>query len=238
MPDLLTLLDSTRPISDAERSGLLAMLRTHPRLEDEFARLEALAGEIGAETLQEAAELHQMFDNLCRSEWHRPAEILGSRVPYAQLLAIAEAQLAEASPDNGSKPREVLSASRISKVIELLAQAEQEAAARPVTECFAALKQLRISKAGIRRAITAGRCRYLESEPSPPKRPSLPSAKLNPEVGSSLVEAIRSSRVRGAAGTPSPVDALRQNSYPFDGFKASILSLGFSMGPGNIIVRP
>ena len=161
--DLLRLLDPASPLDGAQRSGLIEALRSHPRFTGAFSRLEELARDAGTESLAHAAELHRMFAALCRvRHWQHPAEVLGGRVPYAALLAIAEARIARTAEPPA----------RLVEVRELLAAAEQQAAVPPMAAFVEALQDLRLSAAGLEKVLSGARSRYLsgrveEARPCP-----------------------------------------------------------------------
>ena len=146
---LLSLLDSARPLDGAQRSRLIEVLRCHPRYSGELARLAERACEAGTEDAHRAAEAVRMFDMLYESrDWRHPSEVLGSRVPYARLLAVAEARDAEARGSGDSQ-----AAARVATVRGLLERAERHAATGPVAECMEVLAELEISASGMRRVV-------------------------------------------------------------------------------------
>ncbi len=166
--DLIRLLDPTSPLDRALRRGLIATLRSHPDLAQDFERLETLAKEAGVEDYERAFELHRSFRALLRSrEWSHPSEIVGSRVPYRQLLAIGRSKADDRTPP----PPELL------EVLNRLERSEREAAARPAAAFAEALMELQISERGAERALEDARADFearLRGESLPAERSRRP----------------------------------------------------------------
>ncbi|MEM7585677.1 MAG: hypothetical protein AAF560_19970 [Acidobacteriota bacterium] len=149
--ELVKLFDPQNPIDDEQRHSLINVLRSHPDLREDFARLDRLASDAQTDDTRRAIELHHMFEELHQDgSWTDPRRVLGEPVPYRGLLAIANARLARAR-----RP-----AARLQKLKELLEQAEEAAMEQPIATFTAALEDLRISPQGIDKALreAARRC--------------------------------------------------------------------------------
>ncbi len=59
--NLVRLLDPSHPLDQDLRSHLVAVLRSHPELADDFLKLDRLAGDARTEDYRQAIECHQMF---------------------------------------------------------------------------------------------------------------------------------------------------------------------------------
>ncbi len=151
--ELVRLLDPSSSLELEFRSGMIEVLRSHPQLAGDFAKLDVLTRDAQVESYHRAIELCLAFEELRkRRTWSHPSELLGENVPYGALLAIADARIERASR------RPV----RIVKVKELLERAQQAALARPIDSFVEALLALRISKAAVKKAIEKGTRRYLK----------------------------------------------------------------------------
>ncbi|MCP4004694.1 MAG: hypothetical protein GY725_10900 [bacterium] len=151
---LVQLLDPASPLDSELREGMIEVLRSHPQLAEDFAKLDGLAGDAQTSDYEKAIKLHQMFAELrTRRTWSHPSEVLGEKIPYGALLAIAEARIERAS----RRPVRLL------KIKELLEQAEQGAADQPIESFVEALVRLKLSRSSAERAIKKARRRYLES---------------------------------------------------------------------------
>ena len=94
-PDLMTLLDPDSELNRGERLSMIEALRCDPELKADFAKLEQLATDANTENLERAVVAHLMFEELLRyHDWSDPEEILSDQVPFAGLLAIANARIA------------------------------------------------------------------------------------------------------------------------------------------------
>ena len=150
-PELLRLLDPGSSIDQEERESLIRVLHSHPALADDFARLDALARDAGSASYAEAIGLHQMFEELRkRRKWTTPADVLGDRVPYRGLLAIAAARI----------ERSKTPPTRLLRLRDRLRQAEEEAMEQPLAAFVDSLVALEISESGARRALEAARQRH------------------------------------------------------------------------------
>ncbi len=149
--DLVTLLDTERRLDLPLRGTLIEILRSHPDLARAFGNLDTLAAEAGAESYEEAVEVHQMFEELRqRKEWSDPAEVVGPQVRFGKLLSVAEAKIARASrPPN-----------RVLEVKELLEAAQRTAIEQPVGSFVDALLELGITDEGAREAFEEARRLY------------------------------------------------------------------------------
>lgn len=151
--NLKKLLDPATPLEPELRQSLIEQLRHLPELADDFAALDRLTEDAGTDDYLAAVEVHRMLRTLGRrEEWRHPAEIVGEPVPYGPLLQMARARI-----DRGVEP-----SSRLVEVLELLEQAEREAAARPVADFVEALRGLRLSESGGERALEEARRGYLD----------------------------------------------------------------------------
>ncbi len=154
--NLEKLLDPATPLDRTLRQSLIAELRSHPQLADDFTRLERLAADAGTDNYQRAVEIHRMFHALGRRQgWRHPEEIVGELVPYRALLRMAQAAI-----DRATEPP-----ARVLEVKDLLENAEREAAAQPVADFVAALRGLSLSDSGADRAFEEARRGYLGSGP-------------------------------------------------------------------------
>ncbi len=151
---LLKLLSPGSPLDLAKRRSLLDKARSNPNMASDFVTLKRLLRDARAEDYWQAIALHVKFEALRQNrEWDHPAEVLGDTVPYAALLAIAEAKMVRSGRQ----------ATRVLRVKELLEVAEQAAASGPVAECVEALRETGLSEAGMERALVEARRGYLEN---------------------------------------------------------------------------
>ncbi len=149
--ELVRLLDPGCPLDSAERESLLGVLRSHPELAPDFAKLDELQLDAGTESCDRALSLHRQFEALLRQRgWTDPAEVLGGPIPYDSLLAIADARIARAK----RPPKRIL------EVKELLERSEVHAAAQPVADCLSAMLALGISVSGAERLLEAAKISY------------------------------------------------------------------------------
>ncbi len=149
--NLKKLLDPATPLEPELRQSLIEQLRHLPELADDFAALDRLTDDAGIDEYLDAVEVHRMLLTLeRREEWRHPAEIVGEPVPYGALLRMARAWV-----HRGVEP-----SSRLGEVLELLEQAEREAASRPVADFVEALRRLRLSESGGERALEEARRGY------------------------------------------------------------------------------
>ena len=150
--ELVSLLDPDCPLDRESRSSILRVLRSHPELEADFARLDALCADAGTDNLEQAVELHRMFEALItRRNWSSPEEVLGGRVSYGSLLSVAERRIERAAEPPA----------RILEIKTLLETAERKAAAQPVAAFVEALFELGISDTGMRHALEEAKSGYL-----------------------------------------------------------------------------
>ena len=150
--ELVKLLDPASPLDGELRASLIALMRSQPRFEGDFARLDRLARDAGTESYRQAADLHRMFEVLRqRRQWTDPAVVLGGQVPYGGLLAIAEARIARAAEPPA----------RILELRALLREAEQAATAQPAADFATALIELGVSETGADKALEQARRSYL-----------------------------------------------------------------------------
>ncbi|MCP3963627.1 MAG: hypothetical protein GY719_37805 [bacterium] len=150
-PELLRLLDPGSTGDREERESLIEVLRSHPALANDFARLDALARDARTASYAEAIELHQMFEQLRkRQTWATPVDVLGDRVPYRGLLAITAARIERSK----NTPRRLL------QLQDRLQRAEEEAIGPPLEAFVDSLVALEISESGARRALEATRQRH------------------------------------------------------------------------------
>ena len=150
---LVQLLDPLSPLEREFRTGMIEMLRSHPDLTEDFAKLDVLASDAQTDNYHHAIELALMFEQLRKHQaWTHPSEVLGHQIPYGALLAIAEARIGRASGSPG----------QLLKIKALLEQAERDAIAEPVEGFVEALLALRVSTASAKKATTEARRRYLE----------------------------------------------------------------------------
>ncbi len=151
---LLKLLDPESPLDRPTRQKLLANVRSHPRMVEDFARLDRLASDAGIVDYPQAIQLHWMFKALLENrEWSHPAEVLGEPIPFGALLLIAEAKIDRAA----ERPARTL------RVRELLEAAELAAIREPVIAFAATLAGFGISESGLERAFEEARHRYSRS---------------------------------------------------------------------------
>jgi hypothetical protein len=127
------------------------MLRSHPQLADDFRKLDRLTEDAQTQDYQQAIEHYQMFERLRKQQnWTDPAKILGDRVPYVNLLAIAEARIARAS----TQP------TRTMKIQQLLKRAEEKTTNDAIDAFVNELIILGISPSGADRALKEAERRY------------------------------------------------------------------------------
>ncbi len=89
-PLLVELLDPASSVEPELRDATIAVLRSHPDLVSDFARLDRLARDAGTSDDRRAIELSLTFELLRqRKGWAHPSEVLGEQVLYEPLLAIA-----------------------------------------------------------------------------------------------------------------------------------------------------
>ncbi len=143
--ELGKLLHPDNPIDPDQRQSLLNILRSHPDLGDDFARLDRLIADAETEDTRQAIELNHWFEVLLgHPSWTDPHEVLGPRVPFRGLLAIANARI-----KRSRKPPAPLK-----RLKRLLEDAERKALASPI-ECFVgSMRELSISPASIENAMT------------------------------------------------------------------------------------
>ncbi len=150
---LVQLLDPPSPLEREFRTGMIEMLRSHPDLTEDFARLDVLVSDAQADNYHRAIELALMFEQLRKHRaWSHPSEVLGRQIPYGALLAIAEARIERASGSPG----------RLLKIKALLEQAEQDAITEPIESFVGALLALRVSTASAKKATAEARRLLLE----------------------------------------------------------------------------
>ncbi len=149
---LVELLSPESPVEMKLRAQMMETLRSHPALAGDFARLDVLAGDAGAENYFRAVELSQLFELLCSSSWAHPAEIVGGQIPYDGLLAIAGARI-----ERCTRPP-----SRIIEVKELLQLARVGVPLGPIEKFVDELAGLDLSAAAAQKAIGEIGRRYFD----------------------------------------------------------------------------
>ncbi len=88
-------------IPEGMRSRLAALLRTDPRLAEQLEQLEEMARDAGTEDLANALDQHQRFERWLAAE-DLPGDVMTPE-DYAELLRIAAARLARATPEERPK---------------------------------------------------------------------------------------------------------------------------------------
>ncbi len=152
-PVLVELLSPTGSVDPELRNATIDVLRSHPELAADFARLDRLASDAATSDYRRAIELSLTFELLRKPRaWVHPSEVLGEKVPYEALLAIAQARI-----ERSSKPP-----TRLVRIKELLEHASQELPTEPIESFAEALARLNLERAVAERAIEEARCRYLE----------------------------------------------------------------------------
>ncbi len=79
-------------VSEEGRAVIATILREDPRFADQFAQLEAMAGDADVDNVLDGFEAHRRFEILLSEEWEHPADVLeeGPRdVWYEPLLNLA-----------------------------------------------------------------------------------------------------------------------------------------------------
>ncbi len=152
-PVLIELLSPTSSVAPELRAATIDVLRSHPEMASDFRKLDGLARDAGTSDDQQAIALALTFELLRKqSAWTHPSEVLGEKIPYDTLLAIAQARI-----ERASKPP-----TRILKIQELLEKASQELPAEPIESFAEALARRNLSRAVAERAIEKARSRYFE----------------------------------------------------------------------------
>lgn len=149
--DLVKILDPRKRLEDPLRERLARLVRTHPEVAEDFRALDELAADVGVESPEEAVEVGEKLETLTRTKkWSDPAEVLGPPVPFAKLLALAEARL-----DREEKPHP-----RLEDVRDRLLAAQREAIRKPVESFVEALRELHVTDEGAQQALEDARRGY------------------------------------------------------------------------------
>ncbi|MEM7582867.1 MAG: hypothetical protein AAF560_05760 [Acidobacteriota bacterium] len=144
--ELTRLLAPESPLDAEQRDSLLEVLRSHPDLAPDFERLDRLVADAQTPDVWQAIELHHQFETLLEDpSWSDPRALLGERVPFRGLLAIAEARLARTEDESSGE---------LARVKERLEAAERQALAQPVAAFVGALAELCLSPAGVEAAVS------------------------------------------------------------------------------------
>ena len=152
-PLLAELLDPVSRAPSELREATLEMLRSHPKMASDFAKLRRLARDAGTSDFQQAIQLSLMFELLReRPSSTHPTEVLGEQVPYEALLAIARARI-ERSP---KRPVRLL------KIEELLERASRQLPEDAIDSFAEALARRKLPEAVADLAIEEARRRYFE----------------------------------------------------------------------------
>ena len=152
-PVLIELLSPTSSVAPEIRAATIEVLRSHPEMASDFQKLDRLARDAGTSDDQLAIEFALTFELLRKHPtWNHPSEVLGEKIPYDTLLAIAQARI-----ERSSKPPV-----RILKIKELLVKASQELPTEPIESFAEALAKPNLSKVVAERAIEKARSRYFE----------------------------------------------------------------------------
>ena len=112
-------------VSEDGSAVIATILREDPRFAEQLAKLEAMARDVGVESVLDGFEVHRQFDILMSTDWEHPSDVLDEdpeNVFYEQLL-----HLATTLADRADEPEKLLSVERRLESAYALHRVEEDA---------------------------------------------------------------------------------------------------------------